>query len=63
MNMEINADLIECLRNAFEAGQAFENECHCGECHYCIELGNGKRSPDFETWCAFFIIEKTFNVS
>lgn len=36
------------LKLAFEAGEAFASECHCGECDYCIE--KTEKTPNFQQW-------------
>ncbi len=47
------------LKLAFEAGQAFENECHCGTCDYCLDVKT-EDAPDFEKWVTELIISRTF---
>lgn len=43
----------DALKRAFEAGQAFENQCNCGKCDYCIEVKEHDE-PDFENWYKHF---------
>lgn len=41
--------LKELLKDAFEAGFQYANECECGKCDYCLTVGQVK-APDFQTW-------------
>lgn len=40
---------LDLLKAAFEAGQDYENECHCGKCDYCLDIKT-EDATDFETW-------------
>lgn len=51
-NKEMEAE----LRAAFEAGEAYANECTCGKCDYCLDIKYSP-APDCETWLS---LQKTF---
>jgi hypothetical protein len=35
------------LKQAFKAGEAYNNECHCGKCDYCLDVKT-EPAPDFD---------------
>jgi len=45
----ISWQYMDDLKSAFEAGENFNNECHCGECSYCIDVKD-EDAPNFEDW-------------
>jgi hypothetical protein len=48
--LQANNELLrELVKAAFEAGEAYANECHCGLCDYCKEF-KGKPAPYRNKW-------------
>lgn len=46
---EITPEIKQLLKEAFEAGEEYWNECHCGKCDYCIDVKQSD-APNFERW-------------